>query len=433
MEEKRTRIIQTVLVILLMATIVSLLVACAVLSADILVGTHTDGISVLLSEAGLPDFNAGLVDLVESCFEDYYYQDIPERTVLAQKTVEAYNEFCRDGVNSEDIDEVTNAIIDCYIYAIGDKYGAYRTEDESDEFTTDMSGSFVGIGVAVLTSELEKTVEVTSVEEGSPAKNAGILPGDFIIAVDGSRIEEIGIDELLSRVRGTVGTSVTVTVLRGTEEIPFTMVREHITETTVALSYLEDGRVAYLKITGFKSNTDAQFIDAINKIEASGAEAVIFDLCNNPGGYLTAVVNMLSYLVPDGTPIVSFSSSKLPMCAESGKGSMYENTDHVFNLPSAVIVNGNSASASELFSHAMKDYNAMGILDSVVVGSLTYKKGVMQSTIPFSNGGTLTLTTALYNPPSGVNFNEVGVVPDVPVPDGEDPIEKALEILLTEE
>ena len=418
------------LIAVLMAVIIALIVAAAVLTAQVYITNRS--ISAVLEETGaLPEFDGDLVDLVDSYFAIYYYTELPAREVLAQQTLAAYDEFCRGKINETDSDEVTLAVIDCYIYAIGDSYAFYRTPTETDDFYTDMSGSFVGIGVSVLSDTLEGTITVDSVEPDSPAQKAGVLPGDLIVAVDGTRIEDVGVEALIDLVRGEVGTEVTVTVRRGETEIPLTAVREQITETTVALSYIEEGSIAYIRIKGFKSNTAAQFIDAIQKVEASEAKAIIFDLCGNPGGSLDTTVQMLSYLVPDGTRIASFSAFLGPIDASSGESSEYEKTDHVLNLPVAVTVNRYSASASELFTQALKDYTEMGILDAAVLGEVTYKKGVMQFTIPFTNGGTLTLTTALYNPPSGNNFNGVGVMPDIPVAEGEDVTAAAIAYLKT--
>ena len=375
----------------------------------------------IVSESGeLPDFDRNVLYLIETCFDDYYYTDIPDNETLARGTIDAYNEFCREQIESTDADRdaITHAIVDCYIYSIGDKYSFYRTKDESEEYSTDMSGSFVGIGVSVIRNDLEGTILVQSVEIGSPAEKGGIKADDYIVGVNGERVSEIGTAETVNKIRGEIGTEVTVTVLRGEEEINITMVRAKITETTVSHKLIEDGRIGYIRITGFKSNTAAQFIDTVNACEEAGVEGIIFDLRSNPGGYLDAVVSMLSYLVPSDTPIVSFSSDKAAIDASHGDG--FEQTDHKITVPSAILCNENSASAAELFTAAMRDYDDMGLLTATVIGTVTYKKGIMQSTIPFSNGASLTLTTALYNPPSGINFHGVGVTPDVLIESGLD-------------
>jgi carboxyl-terminal processing protease len=205
------------------------------------------------------------------------------------------------------------------------------------------------------------------------------------------------------------------------------MMRAKITETTVSYKTYSGGKVGYIRISSFKSNTDDQFVDAVNALELIGVEAIIFDLRNNGGGYLNSVCNMLSYLVPTNTEIASFSNSKEPIYATDGKGSEHEaEGDHVLTVPAIVLCNEYSASASELFTAAMRDYNTMGLLSCTVMGKTTFKKGIMQSTLTFTDGSTLTLTTALYNPPSGTNFHGVGVAPDITLADGADYITEAL-------
>ena len=372
----------------------------------------------------IPSFDTTAFANVELCFRTYYYTDLPENEILARDTVDAFFEFCYEKVDLSSKEKITRALIECYIYAIGDIYSFYRTSDELQNFNNDMSGSFVGIGVSVIRNNLENTILVTGVEIGSPAEKAGILPDDYIVAVNGERVSDIGNQEAVNKIRGEIDTPVTVTVLRGDEEITFEMIRARITETTVAYKFIEGTKTAYVSITGFKGNTQDQFKEAIDAIEAAGADSVIFDLCGNPGGYLSAVTSMLSYLVPTGTAIASFSNSKSPIYATDG--SSYEPEDHILNIPSVVLCDSSSASASELFSAAMRDYDDMGILKSTLVGEVTYKKGIMQSTLAFKDGSALTLTTALYNPPSGTNFHGVGVTPDIIMPSGSDYTAQAL-------
>jgi len=385
----------------------------------------TDSVTNRLLESDkIPEFDTSLFSSVELSFLSYYYKDLEDNDTLAEKTVAAWVEFCGE-VDTADKEAVTLNLIDCYIYAIGDRYAFFRTPDESEDYSQDLSGNCVGIGGSVIREDREMTVEVISVEVDAPADRAGIKAGDFIVAVNGERIEDLGTLNMINKIKGEAGTEVSVTVLRGEEEITFTMTREHISETTVTYSMIAGGEVGYIKITGFKGNTAAQFINAVDSIEAEGAEAVIFDLRGNPGGLLDAVCNMLSYLVPDGTKIASFSNGKKPVYASSGSGKL-EDKDHVLDIPAVVLCNSSSASASELFAGAMRDYNDWGILEATIAGEVTFKKGIMQSELSIGRKGhTLTLTVALYNPPSGENFHEVGVIPDVLIPAPEEDADRA--------
>lgn len=375
------------------------------------------------AEESIPNFNKNLFYAIETCFDSYYYTDLPDNDTLADGTKAAFFEFCNE-IDKSSVEEVTYALIDCYIQAIGDKYSYYRSADEYEEYSSDMSGSFIGIGVSILRNDLEKTVLVNSVEPDSPAFEAGILPDDYIVAVDGQRVSDIGALDAINKIKGEEDTEVSVTVKRGESEITFTMIRKRITETTVSYSLVEGTDFGYVKISSFKSNTAPQFFKAIRELEKANVSGIIFDLRRNPGGYISAVSSMLSFLVPTGTPIASFSSDKSPLYATNGD--IYETDDHVLGLPSVVMCNETSASGAELFTAAMRDYNDMGILRSTIIGQTTYKKGIMQSPIHFADNSTLTLTTALYNPPSGKNFHGIGVSPSVFVNEGEDYMEIAI-------
>ena len=403
----------------MLALIITLanLIACGDVQND---GFAIDPNSVtakLLNEKDIPEFNASRLLAVETCFNSYYYTELPDSDTLAAGTKAAFLEFCSNA-DQLSLEEVTLVLIDCYIAAVGDKYAFYRSVDEHEEYTSDMSGSFVGIGVSILRNEPQKTILVTSVEPDSPASKAGILPDDYIVAVFGERVEETGTLAAVNKIKGEIGTEVSVTVKRGDTEITFNMIRERITETTVSYSLVEGTNYGYVRISSFKSNTPAQFFKAIRDLEEKNVSGIIFDLRRNPGGYISAVSSMLSFLVPTGTPIASFSSNKAPLYATNGD--IFETDDHVLSVPSVVMCNETSASGAELFSGAMRDYDTMGILKSTLIGQTTYKKGIMQSSIPFSDGSTLTLTTALYNPPLGENFNGIGVSPDVFVNEDED-------------
>ena len=399
-------------------------------SNDILIDRNSV-VTKLAEDQDIPDFDTVAFANVELVFNSYYYTELPDNDTLLEGTKAAFFEYCSD-VDRNDKSAITHALIDCYIYAIGDNYAFYRNPEELEDYTTDMGGSFVGIGVSVLSNSLENTILITGTEPDSPARSAGLQPNDYIIAVDGELVSEIGTSAAVNKIKGEIGTEVSVTVRRGSEEIVFTMTRAIITETFVTYEFIEDTKIVHIKIKSFKgdsdNNTYLQFCEAVDFAEANGAEGVIFDVRANPGGYLHLVTDMISYLVPNGTLIASFSSIKSPIYADND-GTASAPVDHVLNLPSVVVFDKNSASASELFSGALRDYNEMGLIKSSSVGEVTFGKGIMQSTITFNNGSALTLTTALYNPPSGKNFHGEGVKPNVSVEAGDDFIALAVEEL----
>lgn len=382
-----------------------------------------------LKSWSFPAFNTSHLEALESIYENYYYKDLPELDTLARDTATAFITFYFEVTDLSSTAAVTDALIDCYILATGDRYGYYRTASEQDDYRENMGGEFAGIGITVMNDEGK--IRVTATSEGSPASRAGILPNDIIIAVDGTLTSEVGYTNAINLVRGSVGEAVEIRILREDTEFSLSIVREKIVEKSVTYKTL-DGNIGYIKISSFKDNTDEQFIEAVNALEAAGVSGFVFDLRNNLGGYLDSVSNMLSYLVPTGTTLASFSSNKKPLTAshgehlKEGEGDIYESTDHVLKIPAVVICNERTASAGELFTAGIRDFNKMELLEASVVGTKTFGKGVMQSVKYFTNGDAITITTALYNPPLGVNFDGEGIIPDVETQDNSESLNAAL-------
>lgn len=357
-----------------------------------------------------PNFDSGLLVDAEARFLDYYYKPLPSRAEMSVGVAENFIEYFYHKIDLKDKDAVTGALINSLIITVGDGYAVYRSAEESDEFVADMSGNLVGIGVRVYKDSASESIYIDYVFENSPAKSGGLAVGDFIVAVGGARVDTVGYDEAVNRIRGEAGSEVEITVRRGGEEFPLTLTRAKVEEETVL--YKNEGGIAFIEITSFKSNTAEQFAKAINLAEEDGVRGIVFDVSKNPGGYLTAIREVLSYLVPSGTKLVSFSGERETLYAYDGKGTL-EEVDHVLTLPCVVISSERTASAAELFCAALRDFNEMGLISAKVVGEVTYKKGVMQSTFNLRGGATLTLTCAQYNPPSDINYDGVGVIPDV--------------------
>ena len=362
----------------------------------------------------IPEFDPELLMTIEVCYEAYYYKDLPSVSELARDTAIFFANNYFESCNKEDLTEISYAMVYSYIGAIGDPYSSYRTAEEFEDYSGDLSGVFAGIGVHVEKNLSNGCIRIVRAIVDSPAAAAGVETGDLIIGVDGFSVAEIGYKRAIELIRGEIGTSVNITVMRGDEQLDFTITRATVVEQSVIYELLADN-VALITITSFKANTAKQFNEAIDRAEADGARGIVFDLRSNPGGYVSAICNSLSYLVPNGTPIASFSNDKSASVATDGTA--IEPTDHVLSLPSVVICNEYTASAGELFAAAMRDYANMELIKCTIVGHTTYKKGVMQSSLTFESGAALTLTTAYYNPPSGVNYDGVGVVPDVILPD----------------
>ena len=338
-----------------------------------------------------PDFYSSKMLLVEEKFESVYYKDLPEKEELAKETARIYLEEFYDRINILDAEENTFAILSSYINAIGDKYGKYRSPEEYDEYNQDMSGNYVGIGVSVQYDTIENIIRIIEVAPDGPASEAGIHPDDILYAVDGALASEIGYNATVSRIRGEENTVVEITVKRGENLLTFSVTRQALTDQTVRYSLDEETGIAYVRITKFKGNTADLFYEAIDTLEANPlTKGYIFDVRNNPGGYLYTVVDMISYLTEAGSTIVTFT--------EGYSEPMYDEDDHVVNKPMILLTSEYTASAGELFASSVRENK-----NCEIVGKTTYGKGVMQNTYLFSDGSSITLTISEYTPPSGIN------------------------------
>ena len=363
-----------------------------------------------------PTFNDAKIYAIENAFRRNYVEELPASEELARATAECFFEYFIDDIDLKNEDEVTNALADCLTYSVGDDYAIYRTPSEYDDYDTGMSGEIIGIGVEVIFNKLENTCLVENLIAGGGAADAGILPGDYIVAVDEKLVSEMGYNQTLASIRGEVGTNVKITVSREGKELSFTVARRHIVIKSISYS-IEEGNIGYIKITEFKENTASQFKEAITALEEAGCVGVIYDVRDNPGGYLSSVVEILSYIAPKNTQIVSFSNDYgSPMKA---------NDPHTFLIPSVVICNGHTASAGELFTSSLRDFGKMGLLKVAIVGEKTFGKGIMQNTYSFSDGSTITMTVAYYHPPLGENYHGVGITPSFKCENMEDALSDA--------
>ena len=291
-----------------------------------------------------------------------------------------------------------------------------------------MSGSYVGLGVEVVYQYNEdlttlKSLSITRVIKNSGAEEAGMLAGDYIIAVEGTAVEGTPQPDIDSLLRGEEGTTVTVTVKRGEETFDLTVTRRFIESATIYYEMIEDN-IGYIAITSFDENTDEYFAEALYSLIEDGAKGLVFDVRNNLGGYLDSCINMLSELVPYGTVIATADY-------KNGTKETYTSTGKtLIDLPIVVMCNQYTASAGELFTAAIRDWAKDGLIDASVVGYTTHGKGVMQTTFTYMlDYSTVTFTNAYYNPPSGENYDGLGIVPDYPLGIDSDPMAAALAVI----
>ena len=297
------------------------------------------------------------------------------------------------------IDEAIKGLV----YGGGDKYGTYFTPEEAQQFYQENEGKYAGIGVVVNIDTEANILTVTQVYRNTPAEKAGFLPGDIIYKVDGTEVIGLEANEVVDMVKGDAGTEVVVTVLRGAKEIDMPMTRDIIIAERAEWRMVE-GNIAYIKLYEFNGNCAELFHDAVNELVVEGgAEGMILDLRYNPGGDKGIVVDIADTFLPKG-PIITLIDNK--------GNSEIDNSDAAYlGLPLAVLVNEHSASASELLSGAIQDYDGIG----VIIGETTYGKGVAQGFTSWPDGALLRLTTSKYLTPSGRCPQDVGIIPDIEV------------------
>lgn len=301
-----------------------------------------------------------------------------------------------------DENSLTDGLLSGMVEQLDDPYSVYRTAEEHEAYMYNAMGEFCGVGIVMSLDESEEHTYVLEVYSDSPAEKAGIAEGDEILAVDGEPITA-DIEETASRVRGTVGSKVTVTFYRSSEESTFdkTFKREELTVETVSTKLLDD-QVGYLRISAFNSTTAEETLAAVAELEADGATALILDLRDNSGGSVMAAEVIADYFLDEG---VIYS-----MIPKNGREIAVESDAEQDTVPLCVLVNDGTASASELLCGALHDRGR-----ATVIGETTFGKGIMQNQFSLS-GGVLTLTFAEYETPNGTRIHQQGITPDQTVP-----------------
>lgn len=343
---------------------------------------------------------------VESLLHKRFYKDL-EVAPLAREAADAFMALYYDKISYTDAEEYTDALVHCLVFATGDEYGIYRTKEEQEAYVSSMSGTIKGgIGITVRKDYENGIATVVRVIDNSPAKEAGLRRGDILHSVEGLSVGAETMDRAFAKMQGEVGTVVHFTVLREGEVLSFELVRANLSNVTVSYEMLE-GNIAFITVTSFKNSTFEHFKDAVDRAEAEGAVGIIFDMRDNPGGYLHSVANALDYIAPKDTELYSYGT-------KGHTTSYFADTEHRLTVPCVVLCNGSTASAGELFTSALRDFNEMGVLKATVVGTeaATYGKGIMQNSYELSDGSYVTVTMAYYNPPLRVNYHGVGVIPD---------------------
>ena len=285
-----------------------------------------------------------------------------------------------------------------YVAGLGDQWSAYYTAEQTAAIEEDEANTYVGIGVTYSIEETTK-YQITGVTAGGPADLAGILPGDVLVSADGIQVSTLeSTDELAAIVKGEAGTTVTIVVKRGEEELTFQITRDTVRTYSVTSALLENG-VGYIAIADFDSGVDEEVAAHLQSLRDQGAKGFVFDVRNNPGGYLKMMCNILDTLLPEGIVITTVD--------KAGGETPYTSDADCLDMPLVVVTNEYSISAAEFFAAALQEY---GVAE--VVGQKTSGKGYSQQTFKLGDGSSLHISTTRYYTPKGNSLAETGVTPD---------------------
>ena len=365
-------------------------IAVGVVITAVVAGGVSFGSRALTKVSDEKKAESGELNLTSTAVED----KITEIETLVQKYY----------LNEIDTEQVENYLYKGMIAGLDDAYAAYYTKEEYQSMMDSTNGSYYGIGVEMSQNMTTGIITITRVFEGSPAEEAGLLPGDVIYKVQDTEVTGEDLTKVVSMVKGAEGTTVPISVAREGESdyLTFDVERRTIEIATVEHRML-DGNIGYISIASFDDVTVNQFLTALEDLENQGETALIIDLRNNGGGLVSSAGSILDRLLPEG--LIVYTEDKY-----GNREELKSDAENYFDKPLAVLVNGNSASASEIFAGAIKDY---GI--GTLVGTQTFGKGIIQKVYPLSDGTAVKLTVSKYYTPKGNNIHGIGITPDVEV------------------
>ena len=342
------------------------------------------------------------LDVIEETIEKYYLEDVDEQTL-------------EDGIYKGMVE------------SLGDPYSTYYAPDELEQIQEKTEGIYYGIGAYIGIDTETSLPRLTGIIDGTPAQESGLRAGDLIYQVDGTDVQGLELEQVTSLVKGEEGTTVHLTIIREGESdyLEIDVVRRQVESPTVNQEMLDD-RIGYIQITEFDTVTLDQFTEALAVCRGKGMEGLILDLRGNPGGNLSTVCEIARQILPEG--LIVYTEDK------NGKRTEYScDGEHEMTEELVVLVDGNSASASEILAGAIKDY---GI--GTLVGTTTYGKGTIQRIISLTHGAAVKLTVSHYYTPNGNNIHEVGIEPDVEIAfdgdayyndDVDNQLQKAIEVM----
>lgn len=335
---------------------------------------------------------------VDASGNDISYDSIVRKLMGLQQLV---NDYYLNDV--KDI-SFADGIYKGFISSLGDPYSTYFTADEYKALLESSSGVYCGIGASVIQDVKTGVITIVKPFKNSPAYKSGLLPGDIIVKVNNEEVTGKDLSEVVSHIKGAEGTTVKVSVMRDGESdmLNFTITRQKVENPTVEYKML-DNKIGYIIISEFDDVTVTQFKTAVDDLEKQGMKGLIVDVRNNPGGLLDSVVEVLDRILPPGLLVYTKDKNN------NRETESADDADKV-NVPMAVLINGSSASASEIFAGTLQDYKK-----AAIIGTTSFGKGIVQKVIPLRDGTAVKLTVSKYYTPKGRNIHGTGITPDIEV------------------
>ncbi|MCI0502274.1 MAG: S41 family peptidase [Fusobacteria bacterium] len=333
----------------------------------------------------------------------------PQEIFTAYQTYNIINNnFYQEIDPAKLISGITEGLVD----SLDDQYSEYFTAEEWKEYTAQLNGIYAGIGMLLGEDKDTKLVKGIKVFEGSPAAKAGLKVGDLILAIDGESTEGLNVEEVATKVRGEAGTNVTLKVFRDREELEFTITRAQIKVPSVSGKLINNNKTLYIEISSFGESTSTELAELLSSYPKL-PDSIVLDLRNNGGGLVAQSMEVARYFIKGGTVLYEVGRE------ESSLENLTVDGEKYLNKKLVVLVNGNTASASEILTGAIQDYKT-----GTIVGEQTFGKGVVQSMFNLSDGGIIKLTTKRYLTPNKRDINKEGIKPDIVVVMSKDELEK---------
>ena len=369
--------------------------------------------------------NTSLVSMFETVSSQENSENSSKSTDLEKYLKRIKSTINRYYLWNDQIDEekLKEGAIKGYVEGLGDEYTEYIPAEEMEDYTENITGNFVGIGIYMIADKDSGRVVVYYPIPESPAEKAGVKAGDQIISVDGTEYTADDFNTIADYIKGEEGTTVNLEVERNGERIKFEIKREKINTNPITIEMLENN-IGYLKLPSFDEDTSKDFEEKVKELQSQGAQSLVIDLRNNGGGIVSEATDIADMLLDKGQTIISTVDK------DDKKEITYSKKSTIFTMPITVLVNENSASASEILACSLKDNER-----AKIIGTKTYGKGIIQTLLSLTDGSGLKITTEEYYTPSHNKIHKVGLVPDEEVEenteneDNDTQLNKAIELI----